>query len=380
MSTKRKQVKLNNYSVVDTNPNENSLEVSIFEKDLINKFIEEVYEKEGIEIEIDKISSNFFYESYSLVIGNNKRLLKISLDPDNKKLHTEQTALNYVSDDISPTIISHKHNEEHGIEFLLTTWENGDSFEEFGIDDLIYNLSTLSSVIDGVHESKNEGIANFKNKFFQNQSISSLFEIIDPKEVLIFEKLVDLNIQDLEKIFLKIEEEYLPKYTEDFRVLSHGDINNSNILYLNGYIKLINFENSYSCDLYYSLLNTIVSLYLYHNEKTVKEFLKKYHSSSRILGDMSFNEFFTNYEKKKKLNSILMFQDLLHKIVFHFIVHGAYYKSEYLIKYMNTYLFLKPTIEEIFPQYIKSFDKLFFTVMPTVETYDMEQLLAIKNM
>jgi len=380
MSTKTKQVKLNNYSVVDTNPNENSLEVSTFEKDFINKFIEEVYEKEGIEIEIDKISSNFFYESYSLVIDNNKTLLKISLDPDNKKLHTEQTALNYVSDDISPTIISHKHNKEHGIEFLLTTWENGDSFEEFGIDDLIYNLSTLSSVIDGVHESKNEGIANFKNKFFQNQSISSLFEIIDPKEVLIFEKLVDLNIQDLEKIFLKIEEEYLPKYTEDFRVLSHGDIKNSNILYLNGYIKLINFENSYSCDLYYSLLNTIVSLYLYHNEKTVKEFLKKYHSSSRILGDMSFNEFFTNYEKKKKLNSILMFQDLLHKIVFHFIVHGAYYKSEYLIKYMNTYLFLKPTIEEIFPQYIKSFDKLFFTVMPTVETYDMEQLLAIKNM
>lgn len=380
MSTKSKQVKLNNYSVVDTNPNENSLEVSTFEKDLINKFIEEVYEKEGIEIQIDKISSNFFYESYSLVIGNNKMLLKISLDPDNKKLHTEQTALNYVSDDISPTIISHKNNKEYGIEFLLTTWENGDSFEEFGIDDLIYNLSTLSSVIDGVHESKNEGIANFKNKFFQNQSISSLFEIIDPKEVLIFEKLVDLNIQDLEKIFLKIEEEYLPKYTEDFRVLSHGDIKNSNILYLNGYIKLINFENSYSCDLYYSLLNTIVSLYLYHNEKTVKEFLKKYHSSSRILGDMSFNEFFTNYEKKKKLNSILMFQDLLHKIVFHFIVYGAYYKSEYLIKYMNTYLFLKPTIEEIFPQYIKSFDKLFFTVMPTVETYDMEQLLAIKNM
>ena len=47
---------------------------------------------------------------------------------------------------------------------------------------------------------------------------------------------------------------------------------------------------------------------------------------------------------------------------------------------MNTYLNLKPVIEEVFPEYMKSFDKLFFTVMPTVETYDIEQLEIIKNM
>ena len=45
MAIKNKQVKLNNYSVVDTNPNENNFESSRFEKDLINKFINEVYKK-----------------------------------------------------------------------------------------------------------------------------------------------------------------------------------------------------------------------------------------------------------------------------------------------------------------------------------------------
>ena len=380
MAIKNKQVKLNNYSVVDTNPNENNFEASRFEKDLINKFINEVYKKEVTKIQISKISSNFFYESYALLIDNNKMLLKISLDPDNKKLHTEKIALNHVPNNISPTIIAHKSNEKDGIEFLLTTWENAESFEIYGVDDLVYNLGTLCAVIDGVHESRNEGVLNFKNKFFQNESVSSLFEVIDPKEVLIFEKLVDLNIEDLEKIFLKIKEEYLPGYTEEPLVLSHGNVKNSNILYLSGYIKLINFQNCYSCDLYYSLFNTVIDLYLYHNEKTVKEFLKKYHSSSKVLGGTSVNEFLENYEKKKKLNSILTFQDLLHKILLHFVIYGAYYKSDYLIKYMNTYLFLKPMLEEVFPEYIKSFDKLFFTVMPTVETYDIEQLQIIKNM
>ena len=96
MAIKNKQVKLNNYSVVDTNPNENNFEASRFEKDLINKFINEVYKKEVTKIQISKISSNFFYESYALLIDNNKMLLKISLDPDNKKLHTEKIALNHV--------------------------------------------------------------------------------------------------------------------------------------------------------------------------------------------------------------------------------------------------------------------------------------------
>jgi len=380
MATASKQVKLNNYSVVDTNPNENSIEASRFEKDLIKKFINEVCKNKVAEIEVSKVSSNFFYESYGLVIDNNKFLLKISLDPENQKLSTEKNALQHIPNNISPSIIAHKSDEKDGIEFLLTTWENGDNFEDFGIDDLIYNLGTLCSVMDGVHESKNENAASFKSKFLQNESISSLFEMVDPKEVLIFEKLVNLNTQDLQKIFLKIKKEYLPKYKEDILVLSHGNIKNSNVLYLKGHIKLINFENCHSCDLYYSLLKTVTDLYLYHNEKTVKEFLQKYYNSSRILGDITLDEFLHNFREKRELNMLLLFQDLLHKILFHFIVYGAYYKSEYLIKYMNTYLNLKPVVQEVFPEYIKSFDKLFFTVMPTVETYDIEQLEIIKNM
>ena len=47
---------------------------------------------------------------------------------------------------------------------------------------------------------------------------------------------------------------------------------------------------------------------------------------------------------------------------------------------MNLYLNLKPTLEKVFPEYIKSFDKLFFTVMPTVKTYDLEELKIIQEM
>ena len=47
---------------------------------------------------------------------------------------------------------------------------------------------------------------------------------------------------------------------------------------------------------------------------------------------------------------------------------------------MYIYLNIKPTIEKMFPEHIKSFDKLFFTVMPTVKTYDIEELKLIADM
>jgi hypothetical protein len=47
---------------------------------------------------------------------------------------------------------------------------------------------------------------------------------------------------------------------------------------------------------------------------------------------------------------------------------------------MNLYVALKPTIVKYLPEYEKSFDKLFFTAIPTVETYDIEELERIKKM
>jgi len=243
MRARIKQVKLNNYSVVDINPNENFLQISKFENDLISKYINQVFGDEEKGMELSKISSNFFYESYSVIIDKKKFLLKISLDPDNQKLSTEKNALQHISDYMSPKIIAHKNNKADGIEFLLMTWENGQSFEDFGIDALIYNFGTLCCVIDGIHESEKNDITEFKNKFLQNESVLSLLESIDPKDMLIFEKLVDLNMKDLKDIFSKIREACLTNYTEDVPVLSHGNIKKSNILYSNGYIKLINFEN-----------------------------------------------------------------------------------------------------------------------------------------
>ena len=41
---------------------------------------------------------------------------------------------------------------------------------------------------------------------------------------------------------------------------------------------------------------------------------------------------------------------------------------------------MKPTLEKVFPQYMESFDKLFFTCMPTIKTYDVEELKTIAEM
>ena len=86
------------------------------------------------------------------------------------------------------------------------------------------------------------------------------------------------------------------------------------------------------------------------------------------------------YKEKRKVNKVLFFHETLSKLLLHFAAYGAFARKEKLEHYMNLYLNVKPTLEEIFPQYISSFDKLFFTSMPTVKTYDVEELKIIAEM
>lgn len=414
MLEENKQASLNNYVVIDPDPMGRSEELSQFEKDIVIKFLNTLTLGEMVQflpentknatladekyklfkdiplklgegdVELISINSNFFYESIKVKINFNEKqivlILKISLDPENKKLSRERDALQSVSTLFAPQLIIYKNDEDSGIEFLLTTWEHGESFELFGISDLEYNFGTFAAVLDGIHESDKKNIISFSENFSENESILDYFSEIDEKDILIFEKITDLTSQNLKDIFFKIREDFLPQYKENISVLCHANLQKSNILYKSEYIKFINFEHSHVSDLYYSLLKVVNNLYLFKNQTSIKNFLTKYHAHSRILGDISISDFLAQYEEKKQLNRILFFQELLSRILFHFAAYGAFRKKEKLEHYMNLYLNIKPTLEQVFPDYIKSFDKLFFTVMPTVKTYDMEELKIIQEM
>lgn len=381
MAKVTKETQLKNLISVDGHNLEREFKVSNFEKDLIRKYLKKVLKNETEEeSEIELINSNFFYESYSIVSDNEKFILKISLDPENKKLNTEKNCLSSVSDLVSPSVIDYTLDDQNGIEFLLTTWENSENFDFYGIDDLVYNIGTFSCVLDTVHESNKSKIPTFKQNFLQNESVISLLDVLDEKEIKIFEILVDLDKEKLTNIFSRIRSEFDDKYSEDISVLCHSNLKKSNILYQSGYIKFINFENCHTADIYYSLLKAVNNLGLYHSQKEVISFLTSYHKNSRILGDITLVDFIAEYEEKKEFNRILLFQDLLHKIILHFNVYGAFGKCEALVHYMNIYLNLKTTVAVHFPEFITSFDKLFFTPIPTVKTYDAEELKIITEM
>ena len=380
MRLDKKEFMINNMAVIDPIPNMRNSEVSKFEKDLIEKYIFEIFKKNPEnDLEIELIKSDFFYESYSIVLDDEKYLIKVSLDSDSKKLETEAKSLKSISDLISPKLIDYRKTEDSELEFLVTTWENGLSFSEYGIDDLIYNFGTFCSILDFLHESDTSEINDLDSVFSQNESVIDLFDELEISDVKIFEKLVDLSVSDISIIFSKLRKEYENNYEESIKVFCNSDIKKSNILYNSGYIKLINFENSYTSDIYYSLLRVINNLELYFQAEVTNNFLKFYHENSRIVNNLSFEDFKSNYDKKEEINQIIMFQDLFHKILFHFNTSGAFYRTKYLFEYMTLYLTLKPTIVKYLPEYEKSFDKLFFTVVPTVETYDIEELKLIKE-
>ena len=202
MAKVEKEIQLNNVISVDCHNLERDLKVSNFERDLIKKYLKKVLKNiTGDELEIELINSNFFYESYSIVSDNKKFILKISLDPENNKLNIEKNCLNSVSDLVSPSIINYTLDNKNGVEFLLTTWENSENFDFYGIDDFVYNLGTFSCVLDAVHESDTSKIPTFQQNFIQNESVVSLLDILDDKEIKIFEILVDLDKEKLMNIF-----------------------------------------------------------------------------------------------------------------------------------------------------------------------------------
>lgn len=381
MSFNRKEHIINNIAVVDPVPNMRDSEISEFEKDLIEKYVLKIFKKKLKEdIEIELVSSNFFYESYSIVLDNSKYLLKVGLSLDSKKLETEANCLKLISDLISPKLIDYTKEEEFEIEFLLTTWENGLSFTEYGTEDLTYNFGTFCAVLDFMHESDTSKLNNLDYVFSQNESVIELFDELEINDLKIFEKLVDLSLNDVSIIFSKLREQYEKHYEENIQVLCNPDIEKSSILYNSDYIKLINFENSHTSDIYYSLLTVVCNLQFYLQAELIDEFLNHYYNNSKIVNHLSFEDFKSNYYKKEEINKIIMFQDLFHKILFHFNTDGPFYRTKKLFEYLIIYVTLRPTIIKYLPEYQKSFDKLFFTAIPTVETYDFEELKLIKEM
>ena len=405
MLENKEQVALNNYAVVDSNPMSKPETVSKFEQDIIIKFLksltvadfcgsvgEDVFPEEamkmplikGQDVEIEGVSSNFFYESFKArVTSGDKELtfiVKVSLDPSNQKLAREREALKSVSGLFAPTVIGYRLEEEAEIEFLCTSWEHGQSFEQYGTTDLEFNFGTFTSVIDGIHTSDTSSIISFKENLEEKMSVVDLFDEIEPKEVAIFEKLTDLSPESVTNILSQLKQTIESDYSEDIKVLSHSSVKPSNILYRSEYIKLINFENSQSCDLYLSLSKIIANLSIYNSHTAVKKFLTKYHENSVLVKDVELSKFLQTYEEKRHLNKIVIFYELLCEILFHFMVYGPFSKQERLTNYMHLYLHLKPFVEAELPNNIASFDKLFFTVMPTVKTYDMEELKIIAEM
>jgi len=163
MVEKEKEFRLNNFVVLDNKTEERDSEISEFETSLIRRYLKDLFPNYEIkEADIALISSNFFYESYSLLIEDKKYLLKISLDPENQKLKIENFCLTSVSDLISPKIINYTKNIDHDLEFLLTTWENGENFDHYGINDLIFNIGTFACNLDFVHESYNSKLPSFE--------------------------------------------------------------------------------------------------------------------------------------------------------------------------------------------------------------------------
>tara|TARA_X000001382_G_scaffold94376_1_gene68875 strand:+ start:2137 stop:3351 length:1215 start_codon:yes stop_codon:yes gene_type:complete len=378
MAIKGKEIYLNNYFSVDIRPDQRDAEISEFEQELIKSYLENILpDIEQAESTIELVNSNFFYESYSFLSDNKKYLLKISLDPDNKKLSTEKKALDSVSDLISPEVINYTNDEDSKIEFMLCSWENGENFDFFGIDELLHNLGTLVCNLDFVHESDSSDMMSFEDKLIENESILETIEAVGEKEKSIFEKLIDLDIDNLKHIFSRLKRVFEEKYSEDITVLCHSNLKKSNILYQSEYIKFINFENSHKADIYYSLLKVVNNLNLFKSAKKVSSFLTKYHSNSRLVNHLSYEEFLKNYEEKKETNQLLLFQDILHKVLFHFNAYGAFYKLENLTSCTDLYNNLRPTVQKYFSDHVEGLDKLFYTCITSVKTYDIDELNKI---
>jgi len=268
-------------------------------------------------LEIFKMSGD--YDSYTFNYAGKKYILKINENSNPAVLQKEFDALNiFYNKGICPKPVVFFTKDECSI--LITSYENGESYQSLGRDSFLYNLEGFAKHLSFMHETL------FDEKFDQTKEyFEYIIDTSDFEKFLSSENMSTLNSDPLFVGYQKLKEElisdlkkFLNNYENKKVSLCHLDLKPTNILLRDGFFKICNFKESYKTDPIFDVIVAVTQNDLQGESKT--SFIKTYYDSFDS-EKPSYEEFLENY---KSLENIYLKLFLLKKLNDRFYEQALY--------------------------------------------------------
>jgi hypothetical protein len=207
------------------------------------------------------VSTNDDYDIYRYTHENYDFCIKISLDPDCKKINHESLNIQKINPLIRPQYIKDGTIKiGDNLRYIITSFENAESLKSLGRSQLTENFESFcnSYLLMQNSESIPYSYKDTLSEYFESADLNnSLTE--DAVESI--KKYTDFDL--IQEILNELKNELLTSYNEIFSEKSficHGKLNINNIISKNNLFKFINFDNCYSSHCFIDLSELIIEL------------------------------------------------------------------------------------------------------------------------
>lgn len=309
------------------------------------------------------IDSNFQYDLFKFASEGTNYILKIAVYSSDNCLENEFNTLKQLSVKcygLAPLpILYDRIHDSSDTCIMITTYENSDSFTDLSTGDLAYNLGTIANTLSFIHEktevSQSQETTDLLNRFSEISDYESNLDSDTYNEYMNIHLYTECS--DFVTRLKSDISSSIGSLNENKTCICHTDLSRSRILYREGNVKFINWQDSFVLDMYFDVAFTLFNLGIYDTDLG-EIFIEKYHSSHENLGGISLDDF------KTKLTS---YTDVVYKLVLVKIISNHFYENivygnERTTKYVRLdriYECLRKLVARDYPNDLSRCDKLF---------------------
>ena len=337
-------------------------------------FIQEVLLKSSIEKDgfivseivnsLQLIDQNIECDSYSFTFNQELFVLKINEDDPDSVLQKEYDNLKlFKGRQVSPipSFFEQVEYSDTEVNLLIVTLESSKSLFDISEREFFQLLEPLAMNLSFAHEftqgSRDNEIDIFLKAFVQDND----FEEIVPDDILAnFKTLIpsyDKYVELLNLIKSQVQEEIKDLEQSNFS-LCHTNLTKSKILVKDQFFKFINFHQSFVLDPFFDLAFLCLSTGLCKStsvEKTLLENYFKHHA----LWDLDIEKAQEKLNKFKKVCFKIALARLSSELVFELSTHQNK-RPNRILKLIKRYEYIRPLVEEEFPEYADIIDDFFY--------------------
>lgn len=205
------------------------------------------------------------YDIYKYDFQGNTYCIKISLDPNCKKINHESKFLKKINPSIRPEHVADGVAKiGDNLRYIITSYENAENLNDLGRSYFLDNFDSFCYSYSLMQESEkiNTPYKDHLSQYFEMTRMENLME----DSIQSIKNYTNFSL--INEIMANMKNELMLCYDDSFsqqKFICHGNLNQENIISRNGLFKFINFDNCYSSHCFMDLSEIIIELGLPEN-------------------------------------------------------------------------------------------------------------------